>query len=199
MNKQQSVKFYEILVHSQSLHDAIEDAEKKINFTHKLKYIAKNFKATLFEFLEDFYNKNPDQSQVISDLLECYNKFNNLPLLTKVAAVKFGEMFEENKMSHDEEIVVLSAKEYDQLQYPDNKISRILSLLQENVMITYPSGYTFVADLETNYIHLKIHTDRGYLKDGLCILNFEGVKEALKSKNDYENEQNLETVLGGKE
>lgn len=64
----------------------------------------------------------------------------------------------------------------------------ILSFLKRGMRLTFPNGYYFEGDPTTNYIQLG----SPYGKEGLYILNMEGVKFAINDARKFEDEQTEE-------
>ena len=180
MTEKDKIDLYEILVYAQSLHDAIEEAKTKVLFKHKIKYIAKTFKDALFDFVNSVYeDKQLTMKRDIYPVLELYNKFNNLPLLVKCKAVEIGEQITINKCEK-ENLVVLTENEYDNMH-------TLLKVLKQGAEIKYPSGFLLKGLIDVNYIEVGAKIDGIYQKDGLHIMNEEGLKCVLKDKIIYED------------
>lgn len=68
-------------------------------------------------------------------------------------------------------------------------VEATITLLRAGVTLSFPSGYVFTPDLDTNYIDLAFINETGdYSSDGLEALSIEGVKRAYEWKEIFENE-----------
>jgi hypothetical protein len=66
----------------------------------------------------------------------------------------------------------------------------LLILLRKGCNIIYPSGYSLIPDLKTNYIELGFINDtKEFVSDGLEPLSLEGLERCLNWKKEWEDEQ----------
>lgn len=175
-------KYYEMLVYVQSLYDVIENID---GFKHQLKYITKNYRDQLKQFLEETYGARVD-FKFISDLLQTYNEFNNMPLNWKARLILIYKAIQEEKITEEEDITVLRTSEYKHLCPSDH--SKFFHLLKMGITLTFPSGFIFepIEADGNKFIQTLFKKDNMRFKQGIWQLNETGLTYAMEEKLEYE-------------
>jgi hypothetical protein len=175
-------KHYEMLVYVQSLYDVIENID---GFKHTLKYITKNYKQQLEQFLNETYAADLD-FKFISNLLETYNNFNNMPLEWKMNIILIYKAIQEQKITIEEDITVLRTSEYKHLCPTDH--GKFFHLLKMGITLTFPSGFIFepIEADGNKFIQTLFKKDNMRFKQGIWQLNETGLTYAMEEKLEYE-------------